>query len=243
MRLLVEIGNSRIKWALADENGLLSGVDASRHDDPCWTRHLPESHIDAVWYASVAAPAVQQSLLEWADDRGLMAPHRVVSKPHMAGVINAYDESSRLGIDRLLASVAAHHAYPKESVMVVDAGTALTIDCVRADGRHQGGLICPGVATMRNAIRADTQVRADDRADSDEWLGVDTDKAVGLGTLHAALGLIERLQTALGPARLLLTGGEAPLLAQHLSVSPDMAPNLVLRGLEVVSRVTPPQSG
>lgn len=239
MRLLVEIGNSRVKWALADESGGLSHVAGRGHDQAAWPRDLPDAPIDAVWYASVAAPGVQQALLDWASARGLGTPRRIVSTACMAGVVNAYAQPSRLGVDRLLACVAAHHAFPGESVMVVDAGTALTIDHLRADGQHEGGLICPGVATMRGAIRADTQVRAHDGTTQAAMLGEDTDAAVGLGTLHAALGLVERLRAAVTPARLLLTGGEAPLLARHLSSDWEVAPELVLQGLETASRMRP----
>lgn len=236
MKLLVEIGNSRIKWALADDAGLKGAPVSARHDDRSWPQQLPHTPVAAVWYATVAAAGSQRPLLEWAFSRGLTAPQRVRSTAQAAGVTNAYAKPDRLGVDRLLACVAAHHRYPGQSVLVADVGTALTIDYVAGDGRHAGGLISPGVATMRDAIRADTQVRAADLAPGARMLGRSTDAAVGQGTLHAAVALLEHARASQAPARLLLTGGEAPLLAPHLDGGWEIAPALVLEGLDRVSR-------
>lgn len=236
MRLLIEIGNTRVKWALADERGRLTEPVALRHGHPAWTEQLPDVAAGAVWYASVACPQVHQPLLDWASSREVSAPRRIFSSAHAGGVTNAYSEPGRLGVDRLLACVAAHRRYPGRQVLVADAGTALTVDHVDADGGHQGGMICPGVTTMRHAIRADTQVRAQDLAPQAELLGRDTDTAVAQGTLQAALALLERVRALRPAASLLVTGGEAPLLMPHLGDRWEMAPALVLEGLELLSR-------
>lgn len=236
MRLLLEFGNTRIKWVLVDDDGAHGEPVSVGHDDPSWITPITATTPDTVCYASVAAAGTQQPLLDWTESCGMAAPCRIVSTAHAGGVTNAYAEPSCLGVDRLLACVAAHQRFPGESVLVADAGTALTIDYVAADGQHEGGLICPGVTTMRHAIRIDTQVRAADRAPRSELLGRSTDAAVGQGTLQAALGLLARVRTSLEPAHLLITGGEAPLLAPYLAGDFELVPALVLEGLEKLSR-------
>lgn len=238
MRLLVEIGNSRVKWTLAGPDGLVDEPTSAGHADSSWALQLPETAIDSVWFASVATYGAEAPLLEWATEHGVAEPCRIRSTATAGGVVNAYAEPSRLGVDRLLACVAAHQCFPGESVLVADAGTALTVDYVAADGRHEGGLICPGVSTMRTAIRADTQVRAQESESSGELLGCNTDAAVGQGTLLAALGVLERVGADLSPTRLLLTGGEAPLLAPHLGDQWETVPALVLEGLDRLSRAS-----
>lgn len=236
IRLLVEFGNSRVKWLMADDHGVRGEPESACHDDLSWVQQLPETRVDAVWYANVAAAGTEQPLLDWARSRGITKPHPVYSTARAGGVTNSYADPTRLGVDRLLACVAAHERFPGESVLLADAGTALTLDMVAADGQHEGGLIAPGVTTMRDAIRADTEVRADDLAPRADMLGRSTDSAVGQGTLHAALALLERTRAVQAPARLLLTGGEAALLAPHLDRAWERAPALVLEGLERVSR-------
>lgn len=236
MKLLVEIGNSRVKWMLSGTDGIGGEPFSSRHDDPSWVRQLPDTPVDAVCYASVAAAGTEKPLVDWAGANGVAELRRIVTAARAAGVTNAYAEPSRLGVDRWLACVAAHWRAPGQSVLIVDAGTALTVDYVDADGRHGGGLISPGVSTMRDAIRADTQVRAAEREPLAELLGRSTDAAVGQGTLYAALGLIGRARASLNPERVFLTGGEASWLAPHLEGDWEIVPALVLEGLDLLSR-------
>lgn len=236
MKLLVDIGNSRVKWAVVGDQNTIEAPASSAADDDCWPQALPVADIESIWYASVAAAGAERPLQEWARAHGLAPPQRIVTTARAGGVVNAYDEPSRMGADRWLACIAAHRRARGQSALIVDAGTALTVDYVAAGGCHRGGLITPGVANMRAAIRANTQVRAQEQASGSALLAQDTDGAVARGTLNAALGLIEKAQTELGAQRLYLTGGEASRLAPHLNQWWQSVPALVLEGLALLSQ-------
>ena len=148
MNLLVDIGNTRCKWALARGTALIETGVVVRAGNADWLEALPRTSVEAVHVSSVAQPEALAHLREFAVRRG--ANLRVaVSSSRSGDLINAYDQPERLGVDRWMACIAARTA-GRGSVLVADAGTALTLDFVDADGRHQGGLITPGVATMRS---------------------------------------------------------------------------------------------
>lgn len=230
MNLLLDIGNTRVKWARADGERLRDSGSIAHREDPAWSARLPAERPAAVWVASVADSAAVESLAAHAGDRWALTPRVVHSTARACGVRNAYARPERLGVDRWLACIGGYHR-GAGSVLIADAGTALTLDFVAADGRHRGGLITPGVGTMRAAIAGGTRVRAEPGEFEPAWLADDTDPAVALGTLQSALSLIGNARRALAPERLLLTGGEAELLAPHLDTAWERVPTLVLEGL------------
>lgn len=230
MNLLLDIGNTRVKWARADGARLRESGSLSHRDAPDWPAALPDERPAAVWVANVADETVPAALARHARTRWRLTPRAVHSTAAACGVRNAYAQPERLGVDRWLACIGAFHrgAGP---VLVADAGTALTLDFVDADGRHRGGLIAPGLTTMRAAIAGGTRLQAEVGEYAPAWLADDTDPAVALGTLQAALSLIGEARRALAPDRLLLTGGEAERIAPHLDAGWERAPDLVLEGL------------
>jgi type III pantothenate kinase len=241
MKLLLDIGNTRLKWGWWDHD-LKSGgavVHAGRS---------PEAVLDAVnlkllpteiWAASVAAPALRAAVGDWAQRCCNVTPRWVASTASACGVRCAYAQPEKLGVDRWLSVIAAYHR-AGGAACVVDAGTALTLDVVDARGQHLGGLIAPGLGTQRQSLRKETQLRVQEAQDSPTWLASDTDTAVAWGTLHAVIGLIERVLAGIpreqaGLARL-LTGGEAEQLLPHLGAGWILAPHLVLEGLARVAQ-------
>jgi type III pantothenate kinase len=230
MNLLLDIGNTRVKWAQADGARLRATGSLGHRDAPDWPAALPEERPAAVWVANVADETVPAALARHAGARWRLTPHPVHSTVAACGVRNAYARPERLGVDRWLACIGAFHR-GAGSVLVVDAGTALTLDLVAPDGRHRGGLIAPGLTTMRTAIAGGTRLRAEVGEYAPAWLADDTDPAVALGTLQAVLSLIGEARRALAPDRLLLTGGEADRIAPHLGCDWEQAPELVLEGL------------
>lgn len=230
MNLLLDIGNSRAKWARADGVELLETGSLPHRGVTDWPADLPEERPDAVWVSNVADETVSASLVSHTEIRWGLRPHFVRGAAEACGVKSAYREPERLGVDRWLACIGAFHR-GDGSVLVADAGTALTLDIVDAGGRHRGGLIAPGLSTMRSAIVGDTRIRVELGDYERSWLADDTAPAVALGTLQAVLSLIENARRDLSPDRLLLTGGEADRLAPHLGADWEHAPNLVLEGL------------
>ncbi len=241
MKLLLDIGNSRVKWAYADQ-GELQHAGAVNHHENNWQAALPHIRPDAIWAACVAGENVLAQIQAWAGRQWQQELHLLHSVAQACDVNSAYPRPERLGVDRWMACIAGFH-HGQGSVLVADAGTAITLDFVDAQGQHKGGLISPGVATMRQALRGGTRLRTELKEYKLSWLADDTDPAVGLGTLHTALALLENARRELAPGRCLLTGGESTLLAPQLSDHWQLAPNLVLDGINRIALASNSREG
>jgi type III pantothenate kinase len=242
MKLLVDVGNTRLKWATQDGAAPLQRGGATAHGSEApgaaleyaW-RALQE--IDAVWIASVVAPAQEQALADFVQARFGCAAQFVRSPAQALGIRNAYAEPARLGIDRFLALAALQAAAPGARVLV-GVGTALTVDALGADGVHRGGIIVAAPALMRTALlQATARVGVADGT----WQALPRSTADGVhsGALYAAAGAVDRFRAAAAAAlgempRLDLTGGGAGELAALL---PDARrhDDLVLAGLALWS--------
>lgn len=242
MRLLLDIGNSRLKWTLSG-SGWLPGTaiaHAGRALEAALNEISPKTAPTELWVASVTNADLRVTVEAWARQQFGLAVHWAESQGSACGVRNAYAEPRRLGVDRWLAVIAGHarlQAVDSAVALVVDAGTALTLDVVDRNGLHRGGLIAPGLATQRQSVRSQTQVRAYvSKPLHPALLGQDTDSAVAWGTYHGAIGLIERIYAGICreyPSVLpLITGGDACLLHADLGTGWQMAPDLVLEGLQ-----------
>lgn len=229
MNLLVDIGNTRVKWARAVAAQLTAHGVFDRAQQPDWAGQLALDGVVRIVVASVADTGALTALTARAAAVGVRL-QVAVTTARMGDVINAYARPERLGVDRWMACLAGYARGPG-AVLVADAGTAITLDWVAADGRHGGGLIAPGVISMRAALRASTQLRPADAPAHSHWLASDTDAAIATGTLRSATALLDNAVRELAPDRLLLTGGEAALLAEHLAHDWQIVPQLVLEGL------------
>jgi type III pantothenate kinase len=238
--LLVDIGNTNLKWAwLQDgEMSLLErvgyhadGVTAQAYR--CWSHaEKPEK----VVVANVAGQLVEDELQQWITSEWCVDMEVVTASAQQLGVKNAYACPEQLGVDRWLALIAAYknNGVP---VCVVDCGTAITIDALTADGQHQGGLILPGLAMMRQVMLDRTQISRVGTSESTELLAGDTAGAIAAGSLHAAAALVERVVDQMSvPPRIILTGSDAPRLKKVLKLEAQMDPELVMRGLELVAQ-------
>ncbi|AMK74927.1 MULTISPECIES: type III pantothenate kinase [Methylomonas] len=236
MILLVDIGNSRLKWAQAD-GGLLQAtvfMDYRQADFPerlreFW-RHIAVPGQLAI--ASVSEHAVTMLLVDMA--RSLWSGIEVImprASETAFNVKNAYAQPEKLGVDRWLALQAVHRYYPGDACLV-DCGTAITIDFIETDGRHLGGLISPGLLLMKKSLAQNTAALpfSDDQADTS--LAVVTAAGINNGTLLAAAGLVEAALARQPKAyRVVLSGGDAEILARHLSVPSIVDGDLVFKGL------------
>ena len=231
---LFDLGNSRLKCAPLDAGINPGAVREIGHDGNAFDRAIGQlpSGFDTAYVASVASPALTVALLD-ALTACCTRITRVRTQRQCAGVRIAYADPQRLGVDRLLALVAAH-ARAAQPWLVVGVGTALTIDLLAADGRHHGGRIAPSPTLMRDALhqRAPQLPPTGGRCVA---FADDTADALASGCEGAAIALIadsrERAARALGaPPRLLLHGGGSAALSPQL---PDAAsaPALVLEGL------------
>lgn len=242
--LLLDLGNSRAKWLLIDgrggtRRGAVGLADIADIADSVGDA-LPESQ---ALIASVADDRHNASLAAQLQAHGCAAwfAH---SLARLDGLKNSYAEPARMGVDRWLAMLGARQRSP-ERCCVVDAGSALTIDFVSADGEHEGGYIIPGSELMRRALFADTdRVRFDTPASPALAPGRSTAEAVANGLLLAQAGAAcLALQSCGDGARtsVFLCGGGAVALQPVLrTVAPPHtlvhAPDLVFEGLMIQAR-------
>ena len=241
MKLLLDLGNSRLKWALQAQPGswLAHGAVDWQQDVTATLRlaweNLPPPA--AVLGASVVDAAREAQLAAVVAERFGTEPFWLRTPASACGVRNAYAEPQRLGVDRFLAMVAAH-AEGRAPCVLAGVGTALTLDALAADGRHLGGLIAPGPQLMqRSLLGATAQVRPQ-RPGQILELADNTADAVASGCWQAAAALIERFATRLAGelgagASLILDGGDAATLLPLLSLPAQLTRDGVLRGLAV----------
>jgi type III pantothenate kinase len=246
MMLLVDIGNTRIKWATYDTQGL-GRQQAAVHAG--WSYADLQQHIvrttatpDRILVSNVAGPQLAALLTDVVTEAWSKQPDFVHAGTVAAGVHNAYVEPAKLGVDRWLGMIAAHRMAPG-AVCVVSVGTALTIDGVDAAGRHLGGLITPGPQLMVRSLlggTSDIAARAGALHASDAIFCTDTAAAIHNGARHALAALIVRAadwterQTGERPT-VILTGGAASQVETILPWSCRTAPDLVLQGLAVIA--------
>lgn len=231
--LLLDVGNSRLKWALATRDAL-GPVQAFAHGgEPAQAiAGIPLQRVEAVRIANVTGSVHAEAIAAVIRRRFGREPLFARSAARHGELRSAYAEPQRLGVDRWLNLLAARRR-TRGLACIASAGTALTFDVVDASGQHLGGIIAPGLMTAQQGVLGATRF---DAAGPDtaygEGLGDDTEACVRQGALHACAGLVDRLARRYPQALLLLTGGDSDVLRGHLE-SPHWqpAPDLVLEGL------------
>jgi type III pantothenate kinase len=252
MILLVDAGNSRVKWACVVAGVLQTGdalvrsgnvTDDVRSLSLAWAP-LPQPR--RVVMASVLGPDFSGELSHCTMDAWSVPVESITAQRAAHGVTNAYAEPERLGVDRWLALLAARRL-TGGAACVVDCGTAITVDAVGEDGAHLGGVIMPGLGLMRRMLSQGTQAShlavADDEPVGDALpFATDTRTALLAGTLHAAAGAVDRAVDTMaaamgGEPRRLITGGDAPHLRPLLGRSEtyEWHPELVFEGMMLVA--------
>jgi type III pantothenate kinase len=241
--LLVDLGNSRLKWAWlegrqADATAALShrAQDLSRQLDASWGRMPAPAR---VVLASVADGQRSEAFEAWVQGRWGLSVDRVFSGAQALGVTNAYPEPRQLGVDRWLALIAVHRRFSGPAC-IVDCGSAITIDGLAPDGRHLGGLILPGLALMRAALLRGTGLEDLSPPPEPRWLACDTAGAIGYGGLLACVALVERLAARIEEEcarvpEIILSGGDGARLQPLLEPASRYEGNLVLSGLAAIA--------
>jgi type III pantothenate kinase len=232
--LELDIGNSRIKWrTLAAQGQPVARGHRSRRGLPgevSWGELLPAQGVRRMRVSNVAGPEVAAHLDRWARDTLGIVPEYARATVCIAGVTSGYREPEKLGVDRWLALLAAWHELGRACV-VVDAGTAVTVDVLDGSGAHQGGYIVPGLTLMLDALLSGTSgVRLSAGPVASLAAGTCTSDAVLQGCTAMTVALIERARGG-SELPLVLTGGDAELLAPWLAAPSLLRPELVLDGL------------
>jgi type III pantothenate kinase len=240
--LLVDVGNTRIKWILRDGDEIQQrgdlihrGLSRSTLAERCWGTLTPPS---LVLIANVAGPEMASTLASWIAQRWSVEARFVVCEVAGFGVKNAYQNPHRLGVDRWVALIGAR-ASTNRPCCIVDCGTAITVDGLEADGTHLGGVIFPGTRLMREALYRNTR-QVPPETGTVALFGNDTQDCVWGGTAHAAAGAIDRITRRMeasmgGEIERLLTGGDAERLSTQLDGAYRVEPDLLFEGLRVIA--------
>jgi type III pantothenate kinase len=159
--LLLDAGNSRLKWALLrkpyrrrQEFAAQGVVELTALRSPAaWSRLFKAArNPDLIYACNVAGAGIERQIRAASRRVGLGAPHFAHSEVAAAGVRNGYPDPWRLGVDRWVGLIGAHHEHPGKDLCLVGLGTAMTIDLLAADGRHLGGCIVPGPRLMIESL-------------------------------------------------------------------------------------------
>lgn len=237
MKVLVDLGNSRLKWAVEHNNQLQVGQSVANN-------MLTREYLTACWQsldkpvclaiANVTSSVLLELIRSVATDLWPTCQIFISQSQAFAHrVRNGYAEPQRLGVDRWLALVAARYYYPG-NVCIVDCGTAITVDLLTDEGCHLGGYIGPGLRLMKQALMSGTEQLPYSHVQHPIAPAQYTEAAIYAGTLAAAVGMIKQvLARQTSPMQCLLTGGDAELIANELAMPFIVDSELVLKGLAI----------
>jgi len=234
MILAVDAGNTRLKWALHDGQRFISdaSLPLSRLDElqETWgSVHVPRRIV----VANVAGAQVQ-ARLQAMFARWNVEPVWVAGRRQQCGVTSRYDDPEQLGPDRWAALIGARHQ-AAGACLVVNAGTAMTVDALSAGGEFLGGVIVPGFELMHQALASNTARLTSERGTFAAFPRSSRD-AITTGAIDALCGAVERMRRRMedrgeGQPEILLGGGAGVFLAEHLDRPARRVEKLVLEGL------------
>ena len=247
MKLLADIGNTRVKWAYTDNTTVL-GHGAFSYTPGEFPELLADSwrglkRPAQVCFASVADAGVTARLCGYVRSTWNLEAQQAVAERERAGLRNAYDDVEALGVDRWLVMLAAWSRY-KKPLCVIDCGTAITVDVILEDGQHSGGFILPGLVLTASALARETHGIGEHRERRLQLeLGRSTAACINNGFAVALVGLLERCfektREQHGVELLtVITGGGAQQVLPLLPGHPVHRPHLVLQGLMRIGETT-----
>jgi type III pantothenate kinase len=247
MKLLVDVGNSAVKWALAGADGIVSGdrfVHRGRDVAKLLTLSWASLQRPAgVCVVNVAGEAMDSALTAWTLQQWSLIPEYFSTSGAACGVINAYTVPENLGVDRWAALIGAHHQR-RGTVCVIDCGTAITLDLLAVNGQHRGGLILPGIEMLKQVVREDTaEVRPSAEVPLATLLANSTSAGIHGGAVYLAVAAIDRIINDIAAMQeqnfeVLITGGDAGTILTLLARPAHHDPELVLKGLAILAGET-----
>ena len=248
-RLLLDLGNTRLKAALCVDGRLrqftacLHGNDIANN---CQSLLTAYTGVDSVHIASVAGEQADRALTLLLLQQYGLTPRFHSAQARFGVVKNRYLHAGSLGVDRWLAIIAAHQRFVAH-LCVVDCGSAITIDLIRADGNHMGGMIVPGLRLQLEALGSGlsaidaehSRLGAAAKPVSVQW-GDDTRSCIRAGVMGGIIATVDsalaRASASLGgQVELVLTGGDAQAIGDEIVSPYRLCEHLVLEGLAMAS--------
>ena len=236
MLLLIDAGNSFLKWnfASAADKQLVATTQSTNWE----STHLVNAtlkqwqdrgDISRVIMSSVVSEDRNNIIFQWVKSHGPLELELVKSQRTALGVTNAYENPAHLGVDRWIALIACSDLFPKENCIVVDCGTAVTLDTLLANGTHKGGVIFPGLQLMKNSLLGNTDIASSlvkngfEQNKEIEIFNHTTASAIQNGVLNAVVAGITSFVSEIANkcnerVRTVITGGVAPYVLPYLSI-------------------------
>ena len=246
MLLLIDAGNTRIKWALAEPHAAPGAWAAEGA-----LAHAELNHLPGAWQGYAITGAVVSNVAgpKLRDQLQLMIPTTAIdwfaSRAVLNGLRNAYRNPAQLGCDRFAAALGARALAPGQALVVATCGTATTIDAISADGVFLGGMILPGLGLMAASLARNTAQLPQVAPGPTLAVGFadNTDDAILSGCLAAQAGAIERACALHAAQACIVSGGAARFISPALLVAHRMIDNIVLVGLQQAAAAHPPRQG
>ncbi len=232
LKLILDIGNTATKAAIADGERLLC---VSRYDTFTENEWLPlhEKYKPSV---AIVASVRKEELSNMAWLAGSVKKLITFSHRTPIPIRNLYATPETLGADRLAAAIGAHHLFPKHDCMIIDCGTAITIDFLSSTGEFIGGNISPGLHTRFRALHHFTERLPLRELNEDVGhIGTTTHEAIEAGVLHGVVKEIEGYMVESTGSTTILTGGDAFFLAKKIKNPIFVVCNLNLIGLAKIA--------
>lgn len=240
--VVVDVGNTRIKWGLCQDDRL-ADTAALLPDEPArWEQQIQTWRVPSgsLWVLTGVHPRRRDALAVWLEQQCFRV--QVLDAPAALPLHIALERPAHVGMDRLLDAVAANQRRrPDVPAVIIDAGSAVTIDFVDAAGAFRGGAILPGLRLMAQALHDYTALLPLVRVEVvPPLVGLNTPQAMQVGLFWTLIGSMEqfvRLHRATAPQGLdvFLTGGDAALLAMRLPAEFQLWPEMTLEGIRLAA--------
>ncbi|MBL4672361.1 MAG: type III pantothenate kinase [Arenicella sp.] len=256
MKLLIDAGNTRVKWAISEARvgtTLESSVIESGVVDSDWSELVDYvGKVESVWLSCVASESVRDLILSQVEDLFGLEPQVATVSAGAPGMVNNYQDLGKLGVDRWVAALGARALVNDGDLIVIDAGTAVTIDLVSAENRFEGGVILPGLAAMQDALLGRTAGIQSQPSTVESVIGTNTHDCVNSGAQFGLLGAIERVVAEIVDVvqarqshrgfvgkvpRLLIMGGDADRIVEGSALDLEIQSHMIFYGLMLISKL------
>lgn len=239
--LVIDSGNTAIKWGLHDgQQWLMRGRTLQSERMALKQNWAVLPAPASIWIANVAGLQAANDLTTLLEPWHIH-PEWVTASARQCGVISRYSDPEQLGCDRWVALIAAWHRLQR-ACLVVDVGTAMTVDALSARGEFLGGIIVPGPDSMRQALTGRTGTFSMPLSSNFQNFPVNTGNALYSGMIQALVGALERMYDQLSEymgkqmvVEIIVTGGGAALLTPHIHIPRQTVDDLVLEGLIIIA--------